>query len=407
MISSEDEFGAVGYLAPRSPDGHKSLARQFSVNDSGIVDLHGSRYNSRLGLAIPNHGYGDWDENSDPRTPTSTHAFFQRTNSHPPPGSPWTNQQQHPLFLQAPEKYMKVPDYEELPNSTRHPDDPDVYTPIDEGSVCVSTEKKPQNGMITKGKQQPQVFVSANGRHSRLRTNPLYDQSVGPFVLPHYPPRKDGPCVQGSCCLQTFAFLFALVALVLVLWSVLAGRYGGSEEYQDLLKDIEGFRSNLSKLYQMVQNSESLSINDLNPIVQLLHNSSKMQEILNDLEVKINFLKSQENCANETFENLKQLSIGARKQMEMRGLANMSACSHRRKSYGRSSSFDHSITDPLDLSSVLVLGVLCTTKGGTEALLVDQSSDNNSNYTCICHGKRGLADQRYCTIHYWTCPILS
>jgi len=36
-MNSEDDFGAVGYLAPQSLEGHKSLGRQFSINDSGKV----------------------------------------------------------------------------------------------------------------------------------------------------------------------------------------------------------------------------------------------------------------------------------------------------------------------------------------------------------------------------------
>lgn len=429
-MSSEDEFGAVCYLAPRSPDSHKVLARQFSINDSGIVDLHGSRSSSRIGLAIPNNCYGDWDQHSDPRTPTSTHAFFQRTNSHPLPASPpWSNQM--PVFAQAPDKYRKVPDYEELPNSSRHPDDLGVYTPIDEGSMIVTTQKKSQNATNPNGKQA-EIKISTN---SRLRTNPLYDQSGGSFILPRYPPPKTGVCAGGSCCLQTFGILFALMALAVVLVSFLAGRSGG-QEYHELVKDIEGLRSNLSNLYQMVQNNDdaisSSRIIDFNSIVQLLHNKSQMQETLSDLEAKvqsirmqaslqeasiqnltnqiasqtdqITFLKSQESQANETFQNLK-LSIGEKKQLEMRGLANMSACIHNRKSVGRASSYTDTLTDPLDLSHVLVLGVLCTTTGGTEAMLEDEPSTPNI-YRCICRGRKGEASNRHCIIHYWTCPLL-
>lgn len=58
-----------------------------------------------------------------------------------------------------------------------------------------------------------------------------------------------------------------------------------------------------------------------------------------------------------------------------------------------------------DMQQFLVLGVLCTTAGGTEALLVD-SPTTPDVYQCICRGIRDGATDRYCIIHYWTCPIL-
>jgi hypothetical protein len=94
------------------------------------------------------------------------------------------------------------------------------------------------------------------------------------------------------------------------------------------------------------------------------------------------------------------------------GAGNLSACNHYVNSSGSSSAFAETLSGVVDLLAPgptqgwVMTGALCTTTGGTQAML-KYNINLPSVYQCICKGVDSGAISRYCELHYWVCPKVS
>lgn len=424
MLSSSDDDAAAGtavYLAPQDFSDRRNIGRQFSVNDSGIVELHGSRSSSRIGSSVPNDSYRGFDSDQEnfPGTPRAFYPAMHWTNGHTPVST------QFPFPLSSPtSKQMRnnIKDCEEVSIPNRHKDDTNVYTSIDEASLVFHSRSASKTGelapLATRYRQPGSRQVSTDSGQARGRENIVYehpkvDRRVG----------KAKP-LSGKCCFGFFCHLFAVAALCLTV--VQLTRTSSNADYEQLYDHYKSLKAENEELNQSLHNFEDrfnamlteklieLANYDntiSNLFLRLLSNDSDLQQrLLDSFEDKMDLLKTEISLKiSSTEKEISELVSSSDNQLRMHlsGLMsiNMSACEYNYQSYGTSATEEEHRTDLHDFSDKFVLRVFCTTEGGTETTL-EYTATKPNEYGCSCKGRHNEASSRFCILHFWTCPYI-
>lgn len=309
-------------------------------------------------------------------------------------------------FVNSSIKYTKGPDYEEV-NLHQFASQSifDGYTSIEDGSAIVSTV--PSNGLpgrMAKADGRQHLILPQNGNFStaRARMNPLYATTTGSLTGDGGQSASTNTC---SCrLLQAFCFLFCVAAIAIAVVAVVVGsnrHQSMATNYHELSRKFDELNETLLSVAPCNSSTGSLSnVDDDRQLTQqLIYNNSQLQRTLNALQDK---MQSLENVLLGNFTDL----INSMTNQIPHGLANFSSCSHNLRTSGTSAYTTLSRSESLNLTNSIVLSVVCTTVGGTESFLeYDPTSPNI--YSCVCRGQTdSTVRNRFCIIHYWTCPII-
>lgn len=432
MIGCDDDASeGTAYLAPRDIKRHLSIGRQYSANDSGIVEFAGSRHGSKTGFSVANDCYSD--PGNLPGSPRILSSVPEMKNGH----AALCNQFSYPICTRPskPTIEISMKAYEDMSQSQRNKDDLNLYTSIDDAMLFQSSNSE------SKTEAAPPV---CNFRRQLSSGQTSFDpgQAAGRENILYEPARVErSRCMQGErktwdisrkSCIRVVFYLLATTAFVLAVVNLVSEASDTRYEklcaaHRTLQAQHEGLKQSLSDFENKSNANMTERLKELNDSVasivsesdesisvllfRLIKNDSQLQQRLFEwLDRSMDSLKANISLEVDSSEKkVSQLVLQSRDQLRedfsARLPINMSQCKYEYRSETIGADMQVHSTEEYTFNDRFLLRAFCTTEGGTDSFM-EYNMDRPNVYKCTCSGKSGRSHDRACIFHYWVCPYL-